>query len=111
MKIQKLTWLGALFLMPVVLLANTETVDLNDPASVITWLMPVITLAVTWGIKQITPLITGWVTLIVVPLISGGIAYIATVLDSDAGFWIQFLAGLGSVFLNQLYRQLTGNSK
>lgn len=73
----------------------------------ITWLMPVIVLGATWLIKKVLPFIRGTATLIVVPLVSTGIAWLGTVLDSDSSFLVSLLAGLGSVFLNQLYRHIT----
>lgn len=101
---------AALMLVPLQAIAQEELVDFGSASSVITWLMPVIVLGATWLIKKIAPFITGTVTLIVVPLVSTGIAWLGTVLDSDSSFLVSLLAGLGSVFLNQFYRHLTGSN-
>jgi hypothetical protein len=97
-----------LFLLaPVAIFAQDEPIDFGQASSVITWLMPVITLGATWLIKKIAPFITGTVTLIVVPLVSTAIAWLGTVIDGTTDFWVSLLAGLGAVFLNQLYRYIT----
>lgn len=100
----------AFVFVPFPAMAQEELVDFGSASSVITWLMPVIVLGATWLIKKIAPFITGTVTLIVVPLVSTGIAWLGTVLDSDSSFLVSLLAGLGSVFLNQFYRHLTGSN-
>lgn len=97
--------------VPTLLMAQDETIDFGSATSVITWLMPVITLGATWLIKKIIPKITGTLTLIVVPLVSTGIAYLGTLVSDDSSFFINLLAGLGSVFLNQFYRALTQPSE
>lgn len=99
--------LFVLLLAPMALLAQEETIDFGNATSVITWLMPLITLGTTWLIKQIAPVVTGTATLIVVPLVSTAIAWLGTALEPDSSFTISFLVGLGSVFLNQLYREIT----
>lgn len=98
--------LALLLFAPVFLMAQDEPIEFGNAQSILTWLMPVITLGVTWLVKKISPFITGTVTLIAVPLISTGIAYLGTI-SSDSNFIVLFLAGLGSVFLNQLYRVYT----
>lgn len=101
--------LVVVLLAPMALMAQEENIDFGNATSVITWLMPLITLGTTWLIKKIAPVITGTTTLIVVPLVSTAIAWIGTVLQPDSSFIISFLVGLGSVFLNQLYRSITSN--
>lgn len=96
-----------LVLIPTALFAQSDPIDFGSASSLITWLMPVITLGVTWLVKKIAPFVTGTVTLIVVPLVSTGIAWLGTVVDADSSFLVSLLAGLGSVFLNQFYRQIT----
>ena len=98
----------ALLLAPLAIFAQDGgSIDFTSAQSVITWLMPVITLGVTYLIKKILPFITGTVTLIAVPLVSSGIAYLGTIVDADTSFLVSFLVGLASVFLNQLYRSIT----
>ena len=87
-----------------------DTVDFSDATSVITWLMPIITLGVTWLVKKIAPFVTGTATLFVVPIVSAGISYLSTLVTDDAGFLLNFGVGLASVFLNQLYRHLTNQT-
>lgn len=97
----------AFLLVPATLFAQEGEVDFGSATSVIEWLMPIITLGVTWLVKKIAPFVQGTVTLFVVPLVSAGIGYLATLIDADASFLVSFLAGLGSVFLNQFYRSIT----
>ena len=106
----KLLLFALLILTPMLILAQgEETIDFGSATSVITWLMPFITLGVTWLVKKIAPFVTGTVTLIAVPLISTGVAWLGTLIDADTSFVVSLLAGLGSVFLNQFYRQLTSS--
>lgn len=86
--------------------SDVVPIDFASPTSLLTWLMPIITLGVTWLVKKIAPFVTGTTTLIVVPLIATGTAYLGT-LASDSSFIVMFFAGIGSVFLNQFYRQIT----
>lgn len=97
----------AFVLAPTMLFAQGDEINFGSATSVITWLMPVITLGVTWLIKKIAPFVQGTATLIVVPLVSTGIAWLSTLIDADTSFVVSLLAGLGSVFLNQFYRYLT----
>jgi hypothetical protein len=97
-----------LLAVPAALFAQDgDAIDFGNATSVITWLMPVITLGVTWLVKKIAPFVTGTITLIAVPLVSTGIAYLSTLISEDSSFWLNAAVGLGSVFLNQLYRSLT----
>ncbi|WP_027064589.1 hypothetical protein [Maribacter sp. Hel_I_7] len=98
--------LVVVLLAPMALLAQEESIEFDNATSVLTWLMPLITLGVTWLVKKIAPFVTGTTTLIVVPLIATASAYLGT-LASDGNFIVMFLTGLGSVFLNQLYRSVT----
>tara|TARA_A100000172_G_C3044260_1_gene111868 strand:- start:53509 stop:53874 length:366 start_codon:yes stop_codon:yes gene_type:complete len=98
--------LALLLFVPLLGMAQEETIEFSSAASVLTWLMPLITLGVTWLVKKILPFVTGTVTLIAVPLITTGLAYLGTI-ASDSNFIVLFLGGLGSVFLNQLYREIT----
>lgn len=97
--------LVVVLLAPMALLAQEETIDFGNATSVITWLMPFITLGATWLIKKIMPFVTGTTTLIVVPLVSTAIGYLGTVLEPGSSWLVSFLVGLASVFLNQLYRE------
>lgn len=101
------TILFLFLLFPGLIMAQDSPIDFGSASSVITWLMPVLTLAFTWLIKKIAPFVTGTVTLIVVPLVSTGLAYLGTVISNDTSWLISFLVGLGSVFLNQFYKYLT----
>lgn len=101
----------AFIMAPMFALAQgDDAIDFGSATSVITWLMPVITLGVTWLVKKIAPFVSGIGTLIVVPLVSTGIAYLGTLVTPESSFLVSLLAGLGSVFLHQLYRQLTASS-
>jgi len=104
----RLFFILTLMVLPLMIFAQgSDPIDFGSAGSILTWLAPVITLGVTWLIKKISPIINGTTTLIVVPLVSTGIAYLGTLASSDASFLVMFLAGLGSVFLNQFYRSLT----
>tara|TARA_R110000744_G_scaffold195512_1_gene314572 strand:+ start:29977 stop:30321 length:345 start_codon:yes stop_codon:yes gene_type:complete len=82
-------------------------IDFKDPVSVLTWIMPVLTLGATWLVKKVAPFINGTVTLIVVPIISSALAYFGTMADGSSSWIVLFVSGIASVFLNQFYRSVT----
>jgi hypothetical protein len=101
-----------LVVMPLMIFAQDEKpIDFGSASSILTWLAPIITLgatlASTWLIKKISPIINGATTLIIVPLVSTAISYLGTLVSDEANFFTMFFGGIGSVFLNQFYRQLT----
>lgn len=92
-------------LMPV--FALNQSPELGSPGELIAWLSPIIIWAAGLAIKPFTK-VPGWVMLtIVVPLLS----FIASWLLQQSGltdlnFIMQFLYGLGAVFIDQVKKQL-----
>lgn len=82
--------------------------DLANPASLIQLLTPLIVLGTTWIVRKVNPVIPGWATMLVVPLLSAAVSWATTLLDNpDLSWLLQFLYGLLSVFIHQVYKQFT----
>lgn len=89
-----------------------DTVDYTVTTSWVLLLTPVIVLASTWLFKKLSPLVSGTVTLLVVAGLSGLLVAITSWIgDTNNTWWVQFLLGLGAVFINQLYRQFTNSNR
>lgn len=90
---------------------DVPEVDLTSPTVILGILTPVLTLGAVWAAKKIIPSLQGIGTLIAVPVIAGLITLISNAfVDNDLSWILQLVLGMGSVFLNQFYRELNGNS-
>lgn len=108
MKKQFLLTLLFLVCIPLSIFAATsQELDFKEPSSIVIWLMPLLTLSATWLIKKIAPFITGNVTLMVVPLLALAITWLTSIITGEASWLEQLLAGVGAVYVNQLYRSFT----
>lgn len=83
-------------------------VDLTNADTLVSILMPVLTLAAAWGAKKLLPFIKGTVTLIVVPVLAGLIGLLANwVAGTDLSMLMTVLTGSAAVLLHQLYVNIT----
>lgn len=85
----------------------------TDPGSgtIVEWLTPFIVLAGTWVFRKFAGKIPGWATMIVVSSLSAAVAWVTPLVTNvDASYLEQVLYGLLAVFINQLYRQITGGN-
>tara|TARA_R110000772_G_scaffold182375_2_gene293630 strand:+ start:2042 stop:2341 length:300 start_codon:yes stop_codon:yes gene_type:complete len=97
-----------MLLIPTLLFASTgQDLDFNDPSALVTAISPLIILAATWAVKKLVPIVSGVGTLIVVTVLSAISAWVTGLIIEDGSWLILFLAGLGSVFINQVYVQFT----
>lgn len=106
MKFQlKFILLALLLSLSIPVMASQE-VNFSEPSTIVLWLTPVLTLIGTWALKFI-PAISGTLTLIAVPIVSALISWVTNYLTGDSSYIEQILAGVGAVWLHQLYEHLT----
>lgn len=106
MKQLKFLLLAVVLFIALPVMASTSVVqdlDFQEPSTIVLWLTPVLTLAGTWLIKKTAPFVTGVITLIIVPLLATGITWLTSIIAGDASWTAQILAGVGAVFMHQLY--------
>src|SRR5690606_20081485 len=90
------------------LIQDVPEVDLTNVNTLVAIVTPLVTLAATWLLKKILPFITGIKTLVVVPIVAGIFTLLSDLLFThDLSFIVQLVAGIGAVFIHQLYVQLT----
>ena len=89
--------------------ATAQNLDFKEPSTIVLWLTPLLTLAATWLIKKVAPFVTGVVTLLVVPLLAALITWLTTIITGDTEWLAQIFAGIGSVFVHQLYEYFKQN--
>ena len=90
------------------LIQDVPEVDLTNVNTLVAIVTPLVTLAATWLLKKILPFITGIKTLVVVPIVAGIFTLLSDLLIThDLSFIVQLVAGIGAVFIHQLYVQLT----
>jgi hypothetical protein len=97
-----------LFLIPVISFGMVQeevpNVDLSDPNVLIGLATAALTLAATWAVKKVIPVINGLGTLVAVALIAGAITALDKWMNvSDMAWGLQLGSGLLSVFLHQFY--------
>ena len=91
---------------------DVPEVDLTSPDVIVGLLQAVLTLAATWTAKRFLPFLTGTTTLIAVPVLAGLFTLLTDyVVANELSFFMKVLTGSGSVFLHQLYLNMTGKAK
>lgn len=107
MKTIKKSFLLVMLLSPLFLMAQSD-VDVSNPLSIVAYLAPFIVFLVTQIVKWIKPLLPSWILGVIVPGLSLAVAYLMGLAENpELAFLPQFLLGLASTFVHQLYKQLT----
>lgn len=90
---------------------DIPSVDLTNPDVIVGILTAVVTLVATWTAKKFMPFLTGTVTLVAVPILAGLIGLLTNyIMENDLSFLMKVLTGTGSVYLHQLYLNITGKA-
>ena len=99
-----------LLLIPIVSFGMTQevpNVDLSDPSVLIGLATAGLTLAATWAVKKLLPVIKGIGTIVSATIIAGVITALSNWLNvSDIAWGWQLLGGVSSVFFHQVYTQI-----
>lgn len=101
-------------LAPFMLLAQatTEDGDITTPQGLIAVLTPIIVWIAIQGAKLIKGIAPVWILGLLVPLLSVAVGWLTTLVADDGTTWlIRAAAGFGAVFVNELYKILSGSSK
>lgn len=105
MKTKILTMVLVLFTM--VAFASTGQDNGTSPANLVLLATPLVVFGVGQLVKLVKPLIPGWaMVVVVVPALSAAVTWVSTIFVEDASWLIQFGAGLLSVFVHQLSKQI-----
>lgn len=94
-----------LLFVPMMLFAQGDT-DVGSTNSLVLALTPIATLLSVFVVNAILKL-NGTVKLLIVTVVSAGLPYLTDwALNADGSWLIQFVAGLASVFVHQIFKGL-----
>jgi hypothetical protein len=100
------------FMAPLAIFAQTENIDVTNPANIVVLLTPFIVFLAVKAFTFFKPLLPGWILGFLVPVLATLAAFLTNAFaEPDTSFILQLGLGLSATFVNEAIKLFTTSKK